>query len=429
MAVLLLGSSAQAQKLLLFAAEGNRLRRFDIESIDNPPLRQDILIERASLDPNGRDVNGPICVLPDGGGRFLMGEDTGQPETPPGWGVFDPDGTQVGKLTATYFLPQGEPFGCAFDSSGRLFTTEIGNTASGDFNGQLIMWLPPFDQFPGPPGAYPDTAEPSRNFCKIAVDIGTPGMVAVDEEGRVYVTAARAGRVLRYLPPFPDGPDEAGGCGGTDPLGSPMAENVSVELFIQDVNVQNPSGIARAPNGNWYVSSVLSGVIAEFDSQGAFVRRVLDPGPPRGLPVATGHPQALALDANGNIYYADLNLRLSPSGGIGPGPNGTVRRITFDSSGSPSAPVIIREGLAFPDGVGVMDGVLKPCPGDCDDDVSVSVAELVTGVNITLGEIAVSQCPPFDSNADQQVTVDELESAVHVALAGCGSVGSGAASE
>ncbi|MFQ5667289.1 MAG: hypothetical protein ACE5I7_12775, partial [Candidatus Binatia bacterium] len=148
---------------LLYSPEGNRLRRFDIDTIKQPPLVEDILIERASLDPNGRDINGQICLVPDGSGRFVAGEDTGQPRPPAGWGVFDADGTQVGKLTATYLtgLPdatsQPEPFGCAFDGRGRLFTTEVGNQASGPFNGQLIMWFPPYDRFPGPPGAFPDT--------------------------------------------------------------------------------------------------------------------------------------------------------------------------------------------------------------------------------------------------------------------------------
>ena len=73
---------------LLAVSEGNRLRRLDIDTLERPPLVEDVLIERASLDPlNGRDVNGMLCLLPDGSGRFVMGEDTGQPSPPPGWGV------------------------------------------------------------------------------------------------------------------------------------------------------------------------------------------------------------------------------------------------------------------------------------------------------------------------------------------------------
>jgi hypothetical protein len=111
---------------LLYASEGNRLRRFDIESIDRPPLVDDILIERANLDPGGRDINGQICRIPGSNGRFVAGEDTGQPSPPPGWGVFERDGTQVGKLTATYASRGPEPHGCAFSPENLLFTSEVG---------------------------------------------------------------------------------------------------------------------------------------------------------------------------------------------------------------------------------------------------------------------------------------------------------------
>lgn len=349
---------------VLYSPEGNRLRRFDIDTIKRPPLREDILIERASL--GGRDVNGQVCALPGGSGRFIAGEDSGQPHPPPGWGIFAPDGTQVGKLTATYQtdLPgaqsNAEPFGCAFDLAGHLFTSDVGNQASGPGNGQLVMWFPPLAGFPGPPGKYPNTDEPSTNFCKIAIDIPTAGSVATDEQGRVYVTSARGLKVLRFSPPFPTAPDAAGGCGRKDALGSPLADSVNVETFISDPgNVLTPTGIARARSGNWYVASVLTGVIAEYDANGVFLRRVLEPPPgEEGLPHSTGSPQGLAVDCEGDLYYADLDLRAS-GGDIGPGPNGKVRWIAFDACGEPQPPQIIKEGLAFPDGLGIVPGDLE----------------------------------------------------------------------
>jgi hypothetical protein len=347
------------EAVLLYSPEGNRLRRYDLDTIDNPPLVEDILIERASMDPNGRDINGQVCPLPDGSGRFIAGEDTGQPTPPAGWGVFDPDGTQVGKLTATYLAAVPDPFGCAFDPQGRLFTTELGDPGIGTSNGQLIMWFPPYDEFPGPPGAYPGTNEPSTNFCKIATDIGTASSVAVDEQGRVYVASPGSFRVLRYLPPFPTSLDPGGGCEASDGLGSPMAESVTMEIFVFDpVNVTTPAGITRARNGNWFIASVLTGVIGEYYPNGTFVRRVLSPPPGEtGLPLSTGHPQGLAVDCEGNLHYADMDL--SENGGIGPGPDGKVRRISFDAAGNPQPPVIIKDGLDFPDGLGILPGDLE----------------------------------------------------------------------
>jgi hypothetical protein len=59
------------------------------------------------------------------------------------------------------------------------------------------------------------------------------------------------------------------------------------------------------------------------------------------------------------------------------------------------------------------------CPGECDNDGQVTVAELVRGVNTALGQATVDTCLAFDGNADGAVTVDELVAAVNNALQGC----------
>ena len=343
-----------AQELLL-GAEGNRVRRIDVDTVSSPPLLRDVLVENAAGDPvDGRDVNGMVCALPDGSGRFVMGEDTGQPSPPAGWGVFDADGSQVGKLTATYFSAQPEPFGCAFDANGVLFTTEVGDDGFGNFNGQLLMWFPPYDRFPGPPGAYPNTDAPSDHFCKLASDIDTTGGVAIDAQGRVYVASTSAFQVLRFSPPFPTGPDAAGGCGGTDALGSPVADAVNREVFLQQFPTTF-SGLAIAPNGNLYAASVLTGHIAEFDLDGSMVRTIVDPPQLASPP---GNPQGIAVGADGTLYYADLDL-VGVFPNLGPGPNGKIRRVTFDAQGDPNPPEILLAGLAFPDGVGLLPGNLQ----------------------------------------------------------------------
>lgn len=59
------------------------------------------------------------------------------------------------------------------------------------------------------------------------------------------------------------------------------------------------------------------------------------------------------------------------------------------------------------------------CGGDCNGDDEVTVDELVTMVNIALGNANVSTCPTGDVNQDNQITIDELIAAVNIALAGC----------
>jgi len=337
---------------LLYLSEGNRLRRIDIASIDAGPLRHEIFVERAALDPaRGRDLNGMHCALPDGSGRFVTGEDKGQPHPPAGFGVFDARGRQVGKLSAES-EGSADPYGCAFDGRGRLFTSDVGDP--GRATGQLLLWFPPFDRFPGEPGAYPGTDARSDHYCVLASGIGTAGAVAIDARDRVYFASSSRFAIYRFSPPFPSAPDAAGGCGERGPGGSARASRQEREVFAR--GPATFSGLAFAPNGNLYAASVATGRIYEYDPGGALVRRILVPS--EWLPpFATGHPQGLAVDSQGTLYYADLDLRFGAAMPR-PGPDGKLRRIRFDARGEPQAPEVVLAGLAFPDAVSVLPGEL-----------------------------------------------------------------------
>jgi len=370
---------------LVYLSEGNRLRRFDVDTLSDPVVVSDVFIQHAgdgsedSDGPsavNGRDINGMVCPFPDGSGRFIASEDTGQPSPAPGWGIFAPDGTQIGKLAATYAteLPgisgNAEPFGCAFNSQGILFTVEAGTQGIGYGNGLLIMWFPPYEGFPGLPGAYPETDARSTNFCKIAVDIGTATGIAIDADDNVYVSASGLLQIQKYAPPFPTGLGPGQGCEAVDPYnGSPMAENVNRSVLVQGQlfveNYNTFTGLAMAPNGNLYAASILNGRIGEFrlDAAGTSVSETLVRNILRAPPAGTdpdftrGSPQGIAVDSAGNVYYADLDL-VGTLPNIGPGPNGKLRVIHFDENGVPLPPRIVAEGFAFPDGVSILPGNL-----------------------------------------------------------------------
>ena len=325
----------------LYGPEGNRLRVYELDPAPGAPT-ETVLIERASLDPErGRDVNGMVCPLPDASGRFVAGEDTGQPAVPGGWGIFARDGAQVGKLTATWFAKRyPEPYGCAFDAAGRLFVTELGDPGFRESNGQLILWFPPYAGYR------------RDGYCKLAVDLGTPTGIAIDRHGRVYVASASHAEILRFSPPFPSAPDAAGGCGGRDAGGAPLASAVQREVFAGaewTSGLITYSGLAFSPRGTLYAASVATGRIGEFDLDGRLLRLVLAPAsflPP----FATGHPQGLAVDSRGRLFYADLDLEWQ-DWTLGPGPDGKVWRIDFDATGEPRAPALLRSGLQFPDGL------------------------------------------------------------------------------
>ena len=210
-----------------------------------------------------------------------------------------------------------------------------------------MMWFPPFDDTGG---AVP---------CKLATDLATAGSVAIDDQGRVYVAQASGLTIERFSPPFPTSADATGGCGAVDPTGAPMADAVQRETFATSGDgMLTFSGLAIAPNGNLYAASVLTGRIAEYDLDGNLVRLLLAPDETTP-PIPTGNPQGLTVGPDGTVYYADLDLE-GTLPDVGPGPDGTVRRIRFDTDGEPLPPEIVRSGLGFPDGLGIGPGDLEP---------------------------------------------------------------------
>jgi hypothetical protein len=62
---------------------------------------------------------------------------------------------------------------------------------------------------------------------------------------------------------------------------------------------------------------------------------------------------------------------------------------------------------------------LPRCAGDCDGNRRVDIAEIITGVNIALGNDTVARCGAFDGDANGMVAIAELIRAVNAAANGC----------
>ena len=327
---------------IVFSGQGNDLVAYDLDG------NRRLVTPRASDDdPDGRDLNGQVCFLD--ATTFIAGEDTGQPDVVPGWGIFTLEGNrfdelkgiQIGKLIPTYQAADSQPemFGCGVMADDRIVLTDVGNQALGAGTGQLMMFFPPDDA----DGAASYRGEITEH-CKLDTAIATAQQVALDDDG-ILVASARPPTVgvWRYTG-LPETIDDCA--------------TASKELFIDaaDGGLGIANGIARAPDG-WYVSSVFTGAINEYDHEGGFVREILRPPDGETLgaePYSTGTPNGLATTADGTLWYADLGLVISDDGGIGPGSgSGTVRIIRF-VDGEPQAPEIIDEGLAFPDAVSVL---------------------------------------------------------------------------
>jgi hypothetical protein len=357
------GSDGPSQALVL-NGQGNNLDAYATEPDADGTFASQRIFSTAETDPTtGRDINAQICFMePDNGGApwFIAGEDTDQDEPggSAGWGIFRLEGSELGDLSATQLgklIPTFQPandnpenYGCGVLSDGRVVTTDVGNQATGDGDGQLIIWFPPLVG-----GSFPDF--PDVAYCKLDVTLPTAQSILVRGD-QIYVAAARGG-VYRFSGPFPTSADAAGGCAGTDATGAPMAEGVQREVFIEagPDGLATPAGLADAPDDGFYVSSVFTGVINEYDSNGVFRRTILSP--PQGeqlgaTPYSTGTPLGIGVGPDGTLYYADIGVVISDDG-VGPGEaTGSVRRIRF-VDGEPQAPEAMATDLAFPDGIGV----------------------------------------------------------------------------
>jgi hypothetical protein len=67
----------------------------------------------------------------------------------------------------------------------------------------------------------------------------------------------------------------------------------------------------------------------------------------------------------------------------------------------------------------VPTGPVVACVGDCNGTGQVQISELVTCVNVALGNTPPGNCPACDANSGGKVEINELIVAVNNALSGC----------
>lgn len=371
----------------VLSPEGNHLWAYDVTSGERQLLVRGENAADPGVEPppdsERRDINGQICVSPDGR-HFVSGEDTvigatdgedGAGSHDPavaGWGYFEIEGSTLGQIRARQvgkLAPESGPgpgyagdpdnYGCAFLDDRRLFTTGIGDPMPDQAaNGQLFLWFGPFDA-----GFAPASTQGGETFftgevphCELDRTLATAGGLAL-HDGDLYVAtnrpdgAGNAGAVWRFSGRFPSNHAEC-----TEDF---LAANVTKELVVPGVPVPlvnplspTPSAVAISRSGTLYVSSVFTGKVSEYTTDGTFVRDVY-PFAPVGASsgAATGDtPFGLAVTSDGSLWIADIGI-------VGPGPGsgtGSVIRVRFDDDGSPQPfGETIAEGLSFPDGLGV----------------------------------------------------------------------------
>ena len=385
------GADAQSAPEFVLSPEGNHLWAYDAATGEHQLLaRAQNGGDPGVAAPNGlvRDINGQICVSPDqthvitgedtvvpaaGGGGGGDGGDSHDPRIA-GWGYFAITGSELGSLAIEQvgkLAPEagegpgyaGDPdnYGCGFLDADRLVTTAIGNTLPGeDANGQLFLWFGPFDD-----GFRTETDPESGvqffvgevGHCQIDDTLATAGGIAVDANGDVYVAANRPteipggdpAAVWRYSGAWPTSLEQC--------TPEYVAANITKTRVLPtvagvpaDVRAPTPSAVAISPAGTLYVSSVFSGTVAEYRKDGTWVRDLfpLSPVTPFTGPT-TQTPFGVALTSDGSLWIADLGIAVAQ-----PAPGeGSVIRVPF-TAGNPSPPgETVRDGLTFPDGLGV----------------------------------------------------------------------------
>lgn len=268
------------------------------------------------VPPTHAQVFGQACLLPGGSGQFVVGDETrtsrGEPQIPR-WSIFSPDGTLLKELPEPLGPRAGEPVGCAVDVEGRLYVTAAGGPSS---SGRLVVFFPP-----------------DYSTSCILDSLNFPTQLAIDDSGGVYVPVVDVSgepiaKVQRFASPFPSSEGE---CGSVVPTKS--------TFITQDNAIGLSLGIARRPNGHWFVtvregSGSGNGGIREYGPDGAYLRDLFPLGD-------GGHPQQLAFDSEGTLFYSD-DITTNDNGVVRS--HWTLRKIAFDASGNPSSPEVFARG-------------------------------------------------------------------------------------
>jgi len=360
---------------VLLSPQNNDLDAYDLAAAA-PGTTQTTPIHHHVNPPGGtgHDTNGQVCEITqaDGSVRYVSGEDNNQdlddPEHPTGqyqgWGLHAPTGGVAGEWTMTdKIVPpynftdppnnhQPDNPGCAFSKGAN----------PGDPSDDLLflddLGVGDFDTIPGYGSLFVYYRDANGNFshnspfCVLDNNLTTAGYLAVDEDdGSVLVPESgrsAGGFVSRFSPPFPS----PANC--PDPTTEAPWHKTA---FIQDATSFVPISIARrtTPSGDkWVVGNVVPAAVNEYNLDGTLSRPLATEQPTPGV-------AGVAVDAAGNVYWANLGLApcdtiLCPVDGLG-----TLWKMSFDPvTDAPLPPVLLEQNLTYPDGVAIADPLPEP---------------------------------------------------------------------
>jgi hypothetical protein len=258
--------------------------------------------------------------------------------------------------------------------------------------------------------------------------------------------------------------DQPPHCGGDGVI----ANNDVVECFRRSLNqrranftrIVNPRACSARPLARGSTGSSARAAAGQTAAGGGTITAGMGVGRPGDVAAV---PITLKLDPGGEVATLQFNLTVAPVGdapalteaaafepasGLATPPSfnfatgktsvlvgwlsefsprltGTVElgtlRVLIPVTASPQATYVVqvRNATGTPDGLqnltlaGVAGKAGAPCGGDCNEDLDVTINELLTMVNIALGNTDILACPVGDANGDGDIAVNEIIAGVN----------------
>jgi hypothetical protein len=112
-----------------------------------------------------------------------------------------------------------------------------------------------------------------------------------------------------------------------------------------------------------------------------------------------------------DAVFAAVNTAVADSSFDGLAVDAAVESARQTAASDPLVEMVLAENRATP--------TPAACLGDCNGDGTITINELLRGVNMALGRLSLDICPAFDADRSGALTVNELILAVNNALHGC----------